>query len=312
MDETTYRIGQNMYDGYLQKQDLLTEYQAQQERLNREKYQQEANANYQKWLMQKYLPDVLNKNGYSGNLGLVRDANLGIDNTYSRNLSNINESYNDTMQDVTSDYNSNVRAINENISNKNDVLYDKQEQENNNIASEWYAQLYEGLETLKNNENTTIEDWDKYIEKIKKNDKLGEYKELLTDYAETQKAESISIENEKTKQDIINGVTPIEYGGSKYRLTRKLDNNANEITQNDSFTKALSKAGFDNPFNSTIPNGFSVKINCDNSGRDKFNFVEDVLSYAILVLPAWGAKGWSTHSKTLTYYDGNWYESKKV
>ncbi len=179
MDDTTYRIGQNIYDGYLQKQDLLTEYQTQQERLNREKYQQEANANYQKWLMQKYLPDMMNKNGYSGNLGLVRDANLGIDNDYSKSLSNINTSYNDTMNDLTSDYNSNLRTINGNVSNKNDVLYDKQDEKKEQSQNEWYENLADTISTTMAQENPNYDEIYEYLESNKNRISQDRYEQLL-------------------------------------------------------------------------------------------------------------------------------------
>lgn len=306
MDDTTYRIGQNMYDGYLQKQDLLTEYQAQQERLNREKYQQEANANYQKWLMEKYLPDVLNKNGYSGNLGLVRDANLGIDNDYLKSVSNINENYNDTMQNLTSDYNSNVRAINESVSNKNDVLYDKQQTKNEQSQDEWYTNLQDTISTTMAQENPNYDEIYKYLETNKNRISQDRYEQLL-DSIERSEKETTDPFSGNNLEKVLGGSVKIAtpQGGNYYvvdsngiggaKLSELLPQNElkkvgkkgykswDEI--NRATTQQMQKMGYSSTIDSNIKNGTTIHIGLkrgDNSGY------------------------------YVTYINGLWYRTEKV
>lgn len=302
MDDTTYRVGQNMYDGYLQKQDLLTEYQTQQERLNREKYQQEANANYQKWLMQKYLPDMMNKNGYSGNLGLVRDANLGIDNDYSKSLSNINTNYNDTMNDLTSDYNSNLRTINENVSSKNDVLYDKQDAKKEQSQNDWYENMQNTLADMFASEKYTNEDVLEYLNKYQNKLSNEQYEMLKGNIEYQQKKKDIqSLDDFKAGKSAIEtqdgyrvaltndskGMTSSEFN-SQLQLIKSMDKFAAKIfgyTYSD-IEAQLQKMGYTDVFDKNITNGTTIRIT--QKGNKK-----TITSY-------------------MTYVDGVWYTTQRV
>ena len=297
MDDTTYRVGQNMYDGYLQKQDLLTEYQTQQERLNREKYQQEANANYQKWLMQKYLPDMMNKNGYSGNLGLVRDANLGIDNDYSKSLSNINTNYNDTMNDLTSDYNSNLRTINE-----NDVLYDKQDAKKEQSQNDWYENMQNTLADMFASEKYTNEDVLEYLNKYQNKLSNEQYEMLKGNIEYQQKKKDIqSLDDFKAGKSAIEtqdgyrvaltndskGMTSSEFN-SQLQLIKSMDKFAAKIfgyTYSD-IEAQLQKMGYTDVFDKNITNGTTIRIT--QKGNKK-----TITSY-------------------MTYVDGVWYTTQRV
>ena len=304
MDDTTYRVGQNMYDGYLQKQDLLTEYQTQQERLNREKYQQEANANYQKWLMQKYLPDMMNKNGYSGNLGLVRDANLGIDNDYLKSLSNIDTRYNDTMNDLTSDYNANLRTINENVASKNDTLYDKQDAKKEQSQNDWYENMQNTLADMFASEKYTNEDVLEYLNKYQNKLSNEQYEMLKGNIEYQQKKKDIqSLDDFKAGKSAIEtqdgyrvaltkdskGMTSSEFNSQlqfiKSIADSKFQNKLFGYSYSD-IEAQLQKMGYTDVFDKNITNGTTIRIT--QKGNKK-----TITSY-------------------MTYVDGVWYTTQRV
>lgn len=304
MDDTTYRVGQNMYDGYLQKQDLLTEYQTQQERLNREKYQQEANANYQKWLMQKYLPDMMNKNGYSGNLGLVRDANLGIDNDYLKSLSNINTNYNDTMNDLTSDYNTNLRTINENVSSKNDVLYDKQDAKKEQSQNDWYENMQNTLADMFASEKYTNEDVLEYLNKYQNKLSNEQYEMLKGNIEYQQKKKDIqSLDDFKAGKSAIEtqdgyrvaltkdskGMTGSEFNSQLQFLKSIEDTDFQKRFFGYSYSDIeaqLQKMGYTDVFDKNITNGTTIRITRKSKKKT-------ITSY-------------------MTYVDGVWYTTQRV
>lgn len=313
MDDYTYRMGQNLYTAYQNKQNLAQEYQTAQERLKAQTAQAQAQSYAEKMLMQKYLPSLMNKYGYAGNVGISDNAALGLNRNYNNSVNSIASNYNQSMQDLTNDYNANKLAIDTATSERNDAILTEQNNVKQNLASEWYAKFYEDYQNLLNDEDTSEDDWNKFIEKIEKNEVLGMYKDLLYDdivesrdnYVKTKEQENIDLE-------ITSGKQTISYNGTDYKLIGALSANANEITNNDSFTKALKQLGYTDPYDVNIPNGTTIKIKCDKSGTDKYNFWDDTFGAGIFLKSLWGNSGWSIYNKTVTYYNGKWYESKKA
>lgn len=125
------------------------------------------------------------------------------------------------------------------------------------------------------------------------------------------KYDAITKEEEETAQSekeerILSGKEFISYGGSEYKILSKLDSNANELQNNNSFTEQLHKLGFTNPYDENIPNGTTFYINRDSGGSDKVSFWDFVP-----IVHAWTISGTGTHNWHITYYNGEWYHSEK-
>lgn len=312
MSDYDYRIGKNLYTGYQNKQNLEKEYLTAQEQLKKQTAQAQAQSYAEKVLMQKYLPELLNVQGYSGNVGLTEDAVLGLNRNYNNSLNTIQSNYQDNLNDLTNDYNANRLSIDNSISAQNDALISEQNQIKLSLASEWYAKYYEDYNSLLNDEDATIDDWNKFIQKVEEDENLGAYKDLIYDDIIEGRDDFIkNEEQEKIDNKIVSGKQTITYNGQNYKLTKALKTDANEITQNNSFTKKLNELGFEDPYDERIPNGTTIQIKCDNSGKDKFDFWDDVFGAGIFLKSLWGSSGWSIYNKTITYYNGKWYESEK-
>ena len=313
MSDYDYRIGKNLHTGYQNKLNLEQEYLNAQEELQKQTAQAQAQAYAEKVLMEKYLKTLLNVQGYSGNVGMTENAVFGLNRNYNNSLNSIQGNYQNTLNDLTSDYNANRLSIDNSILAQNDALIAEQNQIKQSLAGEWYAKYYEDYNSLLNDEDATIDDWNKFIQKIEEDENLGVYKDLLYDDIIEGKNDFIkNEEQEKIDNEIVSGKKTITYNGQNYKLTKALKTDANEITQNNSFTKKLNELGFEDPYDERIPNGTTIEIKCDNSGKDKFDFWDDVFGAGIFLKSLWGSSGWSIYNKTVTYYNGKWYESDKV
>lgn len=107
-------------------------------------------------------------------------------------------------------------------------------------------------------------------------------------------------------QRVIEGKEFINYGGKEYKILEKIDKNANEITNNDSFTEKLKGLGFTNPYDKNIPNGTTIYINRDSTGSDKVQFWDFVP-----FVHGWFISGTGTNNWHITYYNGEWYHSEE-
>ena len=125
-----------------------------------------------------------------------------------------------------------------------------------------------------------------------------------------QTATGESLEDSKQKARIKGGHETLEYNGSQYKLKKQLDSSANEIINNDSFVNELTKIGYSNPYDENIPDGTTLKIKVDASGSDKpMSFWEGLGAVATVGMSTLATS--SIYSKTITYFDGQWYESEK-
>lgn len=173
------------------------------------------------------------------------------------------------------------------------------------------------------------EDWEgalKYLEQNKSVLGEQEYNPLLSQYtgwaekAKTDKETADKEEKEAKDKRIITGQESFEYGGKYYQINSRLDNNANEIKRNDDFTKKLKELGFTDPFDANIPNGTTITISCDSSGSNKVDYKD----FFLMDLSDWRnwipgynlynqVNNWANlDSRTMTYYNGQWYLSTEV
>lgn len=125
-------------------------------------------------------------------------------------------------------------------------------------------------------------------------------------------ADEKATQAEKDKR-IVTGQEAIEYGGNYYQCQSKLDHSANQIKRNNDFKDQLKKLGFTDPFDPNIPNGTTIKSKVDNKGSNDFNFWDDIGAFLFSPLGAGAWDSWANSNEIyMTYYNGEWYLSKKV
>lgn len=101
----------------------------------------------------------------------------------------------------------------------------------------------------------------------------------------------------------------INYKGKNYQLKSQLGTNANELRRNDNFKKKLKDLGFTNPFDPNIPDGTTLDIKVDASGKDETNAWDWIAGILTVGMSTLGMQ--AIYDKTITYYKGNWYVSEK-
>lgn len=138
-------------------------------------------------------------------------------------------------------------------------------------------------------------------------DTLDAYTQLvgLGDKAKTEEEQAAK------DQRIIEGKEYVSYNGDNYRLVEELSQDANEIVNNDSFTKRLKALGFDQPYDKDIPNGTTIAIQRDATGSDKFSIAD--LSGLQIFTSAGGIGSYLFDRMWyVTYYNGKWYHSESA
>lgn len=182
--------------------------------------------------------------------------------------------------------------------NKEQLLYDLDtDYESASTADEWKN----ALDRLEQNkgllDDTTYNYWKSRLQ--------SKYDSAYTAETEAKQAE--------LDERILAGKEYVSYSGSNYKIKSQLNGESNEIKRNNDFKKQLQdKFGTTNPYDSSIPNGTTFTIKCDNNGSNDFNFWDDIGAFLLSPLGhgAWDSWGnWNT--RYVTYYNGNWYLSEK-
>ena len=125
-----------------------------------------------------------------------------------------------------------------------------------------------------------------------------------------QDSEELAAKKEAEKtQRILEGKEYINYKGKNYQLKSQLGTNANELRRNDNFKKKLKDLGFTNPFDPNIPDGTTLDIKVDASGKDETNAWDWIAGILTVGMSTLGMQ--AIYDKTITYYKGNWYVSEK-
>lgn len=253
-------------------------------------------------------------NQYNSYLGMLDNGEFSnadeIDNWYK----NIKGTFDEDRETV----------LNERVTNYKNKLYN---QETQNIYDELSRKIQEG-------EFNTTDELENYYNSVKgrfnesQNSIIGSqidfFKQNLAQQqadAEYKKQQEVAYQEaqEQAEKDerILTGKEYISYGGNQYRITSTaLNSNANELRKNDNFTKQLKKAcGTSNPFDSSIPNGTTLTFKATSSGKDDVDGFWGNVGRGFLAWTSLGATELAfgeTKTVTLTYYNGNWYKSKKV
>ena len=134
-----------------------------------------------------------------------------------------------------------------------------------------------------------------------------------------QKEKDEAAAQAETDRRVITGQELVEYNGKHYQIQSRLDKNANEIAHNDDFKEQIKAMGFSGAYDKKIPNGTTLVVKSDAYGKNEFNLIDDWLGGANITdwrnwIPGYNlynyANRWfNFETRTLTYYNGEWYSS---
>lgn len=345
MSDEEFEVGTNLYNAYLQKNNLLDQYNRANTSLEKEKTQSQQQASIQLDKLKKYIPTQIKAQGLGG-LGVSESTLLKANSDYQNRMGQIASNVGARQLDLLQSYNTGVSDIDSNLANANqatlakyqEIARQEKEQQKALVSDHIENGLLMDSQNLHYDENGNTlltEDGKSRIKEYIENNKeiLGDLYDLYKN-----KIDSIGVyTNEQTMKDeaakqkdetdvkVLEGKEYVKYNGAEYKLTSQLNSGSNEIAHNNSFIKKLKEVcGTSNPYDSSIPNGTTIQIKCDSSGADEFDFVKDVLGTGFNpwrnINNIWGgitgsdAGGYSSFSnfkKYVTYYNGNWYVSEK-
>ena len=296
MSDYDYRIGKNLHTGYQNKLNLEQEYLNAQEELQKQTAQAQAQSYAEMMLMQKYLPELLNVQGYSGNVGMTENAVLGLNRNYNNSLNTIQGNYQSTLNDLTSDYNANRLSIDNSVASQNSSIYDLLTAQKEQEQLEWYNNLQSNIADMMLEDDANYDDINAYLEKYKDKISQSQY-EMLQDNIEFQ---GNRLEKENQAQDyegFLNGQNSIKTHDGNDVVLKDADGvTSSELeleiamewlwgVNNDQALQTLYNLGYAGLYDSSIKNGTTIKIN-SNKRKEK--------------------------TKYFTYLDGEWYQVRYV
>lgn len=183
------------------------------------------------------------------------------------------------------------------------------------IAAYEVDEDYEGaLKYLEQNKDTFGADSKEY----------QSYWNRISGKAEKYKTDKETAEREEQEakdKRIITGQESFEYGGKYYQINSRLDSNANEIRHNNDFKDQLKALGYTDPYDKNIPNGTTFTVKSDAYGSNEVNWKDFIGGVDITDWRNWipgyniynAVNNWAElETRTLTYYNGQWYSSKEV
>lgn len=306
MSDYDYRIGKNLYTGYQNKQNLEKEYLTAQEQLKKQTAQAQAQSYAEKVLMQKYLPELLNVQGYSGNVGLTEDAVLGLNRNYNNSLNTLQSNYQDNLNDLTNDYNANRLSIDNSVNDRNDSIYDlmkaKEEQEQLN----WYNNLQSNIADMLVDEDVDYEQVNEYLDKYKDRLSQSQY-EMLKENINYQNSKD---NKENTKQDFenfVSGKGTIQTQDGKNVI---ISENGQSQTSKDIYNfidKVQSRADLKLIFGNIVETPDQQLKSMGYTGLFDKN-IKDGTTVTLVT----NRKGTKIYAGQYTYVDGSWYLTKYI
>lgn len=343
MSDEEFEVGTNLYNAYLQKNNLLDKYNKAQSSLEQEKTQSQQQASIQLDKLKKYIPTQIKAQGLGG-LGVSESTLLKANSDYQNKMGQIASDIGARQLDLLQSYNTGVSDVDANLANANQATLTKyqeiarqqeeiarQEREQQKVVVDNHFRN----EMLLNPEYFT-EDGTKLTEdgKSKIKNYLDNNKEVLGDmydtlvkeldgysvYTNEQKtADEAKVKQTETDTLIKEGKEYFNYGGSTYKVKKQLNSKSNEIAHNKDFIKKLNNLGYADAYNPNIPNGTTIEIKCDSSGANEFSYEDlglvNVADWRNWV-PFYNLYNWANNignfeTRYVTYYDGQWYLSEK-
>lgn len=141
----------------------------------------------------------------------------------------------------------------------------------------------------------------------------------MTVYTEADRQKEEAEAQAEEDKRIITGQKLVEYDGKYYQIMSRLDRDANEITRNNDFKEQIKAMGYSGAYDKKIPNGTTLVVKSDAYGKNEFNLIDDWLGGANITdwrnwIPGYNlynyANRWfNFETRTLTYYNGEWYSS---
>ena len=343
MSDEDFEVGTNLYNAYLQKNNLLDQYNKANTSLEQEKTQSQQQASIQLDKLKKYIPTQIKAQGLGG-LGVSESTLLKANSDYQNRMGQIASDVGARQLDLLQSYNSGVSDVDTNLANANQSTLTKYQEiarQQEEIARQEREQQKALVDNFYRNEmllnpDYLSEDGNKLTEdgKNKMKEYLDSNKEILGDmydtymkelearevYTNEQKtADEAEVKQEETKQLIKEGKEYFDYGGSTYKVKKQLNANSNEIAHNKDFKEQLNNMGFADAYNPNIPNGTTLKIKCDSSGANEFSYEDLGLTNVAdwrNWIPFYNIYNWANNignfeTRYVTYYDGQWYLSEK-
>ena len=343
MSDEEFEVGTNLYNAYLQKNNLLDQYNKAQSSLEQEKTQSQQQASIQLDKLKKYIPTQIKAQGLGG-LGVSESTLLKANSDYQNKMGQIASDIGARQLDLLQSYNTGVSDVDTNLANANQATLTKYQEiarQQEEIARQEREQQKALVDNFYRNEmllnpDYLTEDGSKITEdgKNKMKEYLDSNKEILGDmydtymkelearevYTNEQKtADEAEVKQTETDTLIKEGKEYFNYGGSTYKIKKQLNSKSNEIAHNKDFTKKLNNLGYADAYNPNIPNGTTIEIKCDSSGANEVNYKD----FGLVDLSDWRnwipgyniynqINNWAEFdTRYVTYYDGQWYLSEK-
>lgn len=336
MSDEEFEVGTNLYNAYLQKNNLLDQYNKAQSSLEQEKTQSQQQASIQLDKLKKYIPTQIKAQGLGG-LGVSESTLLKANSDYQNRMGQIASDVGARQLDLLQSYNTGVSDVDANLTKTNQATLTKYQEiarQQEEIARQEREQQKALVDNFYRNEmllnpDYLTEDGSKLTEdgKNKMKEYLDSNKEILGDMYDTymkelearevytneqRTADEAEIKQAELDKKILEGKEYVKANGNEYKIKSQLNENSNEIKANNDFKKQLKdKFGTTNPYSSTIPNGTTFEIKCDAHGKNQVDFWD----FAGLLIPGYNLISPFTQSsmytRYVTYYDGQWYLSEK-
>ena len=320
MSAEDYEKGQKLLEYYTAQQNLTNNYDLDTQNVeNNQKQQLQENA-ISKEMTMRYLPEYLKLQGLGG-LGVSESSIIEANNNFRNARNSINSDMEARKAELLRNYQENLSNLDTGATKETATIGEKYENARKEEATNLYNSLVNKIDY---GEFNTISELEESYNQVK--DKLDDYqKSVLEDKIKYFKnnLEQLKLDeeyktnigidqNQSTKDEkIIAGEELIEYNHDQYKLVKRLGASSNEISNNDSFREEIKRLGFASAYDEKIPNGTTITIKCDGEGGDNVHLVKDYFNPFALINWIWGDSNWSIYRKTLTYYNGNWYESEK-
>lgn len=127
VSDEDWKIGQNLYSAYQQKNDLLDKYNKTNQSLLQQKSQAQQQASIQLDKLKKYLPTQIKAQGLGG-LGVSESTMLQANNNYQNTIGNINTTIGKQQMDLLNNYTTNTNQIDQSAIKQNQNIFDEYEE----------------------------------------------------------------------------------------------------------------------------------------------------------------------------------------
>lgn len=343
MSDEEFEVGTNLYNAYLQKNNLLDQYNKAQSSLEQEKTQSQQQASIQLDKLKKYIPTQIKAQGLGG-LGVSESTLLKANSDYQNKMGQIASDIGARQLDLLQSYNTGVSDVDTNLANANqatltkyqeiarqqeEIARQEREQQKVVVDNHFRNEMLLNPEYFTEDGTKLTEDGKSKIKNYLDNNKdvLGDMYDTLVKeldgysvYTNEQKtADEAKVKQTETDTLIKEGKEYFNYGGSTYKIKKQLNSKSNEIAHNKDFTKKLNNLGYADAYNPNIPNGTTIEIKCDSSGANEVNYKD----FGLVDLSDWRnwIPGYNVYNQInnwaefdtryVTYYDGQWYLSEK-